>query len=324
MKAKQHPPTETELTFFQNTKPNGLPVASIKHEDEDWLVILGDTYPQAKSVQPGETWRCRVWKKATCMLAEPIARTNPPHTPDEVPPSPQDPPPQPDDTTATVTMDAPAEDPALPYSELPRVRMNGHASREEPLVRFKDAPAIYDAEEYLLDTVERFRRDERVIILVHGPEADEIAEAIDGKIWWDLLHIALTGPAQAAGAIYHDSDWGDAERGTYHETLAKQQYTIRVPSRIPEAREEALQQLDTEFALDAYRTGIQRADTIFLFVHNAKWAPLVRALQERGKRIFLLTTRNLLAPSLLLAADKPVFYIEDLDGINVKWPVELS
>lgn len=71
-------PIEDILVFRPNPRGNGRPVAKIGGK----LVILGERFQTSELVQPGESWKVRVWKgnNSTYYYAEPIERVHAPRT----------------------------------------------------------------------------------------------------------------------------------------------------------------------------------------------------------------------------------------------------
>lgn len=276
------------------------------------IVYLGNRYERSPEVRLGETWRCYVWLTSSAKIAEPLHRVDPPPEPPSPPALPAAPPPS-------------AEPPAEPVAPAPTGPDRAGAARiEEAPTEAADPPPDLglvslvdpaDAEEDWLPvaTLEGLA-GESIALLAHGPETDEALHELNLTARWNKVIHFFLADARFEGAFWHDADDGDPQRRRFYEQLASWHWTVRPhPPRAQTEKErtEAREQLDIEFALDAaYTAG--RASVIILFAYSAKFLPILRNLQRRGKRVFVVTTRNLISPALAEAADKPLFFLEDI------------
>jgi uncharacterized LabA/DUF88 family protein len=68
--------------------------------------------------------------------------------------------------------------------------------------------------------------------------------------------------------------------------------------------------LDTEIVLDMLNT-VGNYDLAFLFSGDSDFERAVDLLRSRGKRVYIVTSRQSLSRELAYVADKPIFFLED-------------
>lgn len=313
MSAPQPPPVEARLTFEGSFRFGHLPVSRYTYDGKDLLVILAGDFPAAHRVRAGDTWQCRLWKRTTCMLAQPLTRVHPP--PEQSAPEP--PLAGGEDAEPVMPVAQQEANPAAPWRLVadPKERVE---------VRLVPAKRVVTPSDELPWVVLDSFSGYRVALFLHGPDLDEMIDDLAVDVDWRTLREEFVASGYFAGAFLHDLDQGDATERILHAQLAREHYTIRLttPTTGAErAAEEALERLHVDFALDVATSSVLY-DVAFLFASSARFVPLVQWLQSRGKRLFVVSSRNCLSHELALAAHKPIYYIEDVDKLARGPPYE--
>lgn len=68
--------------------------------------------------------------------------------------------------------------------------------------------------------------------------------------------------------------------------------------------------VDTELILDLVNTA-DNYDVAFLFSGDSDFERAVDWLRSRGKRVYVVTARQVLSRELSYVADKPIFFLDD-------------
>ena len=158
---------------------------------------------------------------------------------------------------------------------------------------------------------------------------DRVAIFIDGENFlpacrdeginpnWPRIIENFTTESWPEFAIYYAADFGDMDRtrSTLAEHIARSGFIVR--RKLAKTMRDAdtslhvrKANLDVELTVDML-TYADRYTVAFLFSGDGDFTPLVEALRQRGKRVYVVTSRACAALELQLAADKPVFFIED-------------
>lgn len=316
---------EATLRFQANPR-GGMPISSYEGE----LVILGRRYATSQDVKAGETWSCILKAAIGCMVARAVERVDPPPEPD---PAPQASGAQPEGAPALEAAPlaegaALAELPLAPEQPIdeeddvqddPRnLAMppeGGESEAAEPLVMLREHCLADTGEEAFLRAFESISGSEKVAIFVHGRAAEAATDEIGWLIDWQALRVVLLAGGQDAGAYYYDPGMEDEARAKFHDMLARYHYTVP-----PKLRRASWPRAETsewgpslvEFSLLVGKIA-GRCDVVYLLIHDADFLPLVDFLQRAGKRVFVVSTRNLIAPELARAVNKPLFYLEDIE-----------
>jgi uncharacterized LabA/DUF88 family protein len=118
-------------------------------------------------------------------------------------------------------------------------------------------------------------------------------------------------------AYYYIADYtaSDPLQQRYLDFLAHSDYIVRKKAvkaiRDQETGERVLKaNVDTELVLDLINTA-ENYDLAFLFSGDSDFERAVDLLRSRGKRVYIVTARQVLSRELAYVADKPVFFLED-------------
>ncbi len=118
-------------------------------------------------------------------------------------------------------------------------------------------------------------------------------------------------------AYYYIADYTaqDSLQQRYLDFLAHADYIVRRKAvkaiRDQETGERVLKaNVDTELILDLVNTA-DNYDLAFLFSGDSDFERAVDLLRSRGKRVYVVTSRQVISRELAYVADKPVFFLEE-------------
>lgn len=291
-------------------------------------VVLVD-FERIDTVQDGERWRVRLTHRETYAIAEPLEKlrdlTNPvipadvgaklaralPKASAEARPAAAHP---------EAVNDAVAA--PRPPAAVPTVPATGPAV-SAPESTSRAAPAAPPGEEAgereptAVSPSQVIRAGERVALFVDGANMDGACRSAGYFIdYLKARRFLVAGGAFVAGYHYlADFTATDPLQLTFMDFLAHAGFIVRRrPVKVirdEETGERIIKgNLDTEIVLDMLNT-VDNYDVAFLLSGDSDFERAVELLRSRGKRIYVLTSRQALSRELMYVADKPIFYLEE-------------
>jgi uncharacterized LabA/DUF88 family protein len=162
------------------------------------------------------------------------------------------------------------------------------------------------------------RPEDRVAIFVDGANMDGASRAAGYFIDYRKAREFFLGPATFYAAFYYVADFTatDPLQQRFFDFLSHNGYIVRRrPVKVwtdPDTGERVIKgNLDTEIVLDLVNT-VGNYDVAFLFSGDSDFERAVDLLRSRGKRVFVVSSRNQLSKEIAYVADKPIFFLEDL------------
>ena len=293
---------EAELSFYEQL--DGKKVAFIGSK----CVILDRELKDR--VKRGELWRVKLADKGTFFIGFPVAKVVDGAKPGTA-------------TVATLvpqlqkTIGAPATQAVqVPVKAAPTASVPPSA----PIVKAKPARANEGPTTLAGMTLEPdnvIRPEDRVAFFVDGANIDNACTHAGFFLDWRKTLGYFVGKGLFGGAYYFSTDYMDDEDAQirFHDSLAAAGFTVRskpvklIKDKIT-GQERVKGNVDIELALEM----IAREDTFdvaVLFSGDSDFKRVLEILQSRGKRVFVVSSRNSVSRELIHAADKPVFFMED-------------
>jgi uncharacterized LabA/DUF88 family protein len=193
-------------------------------------------------------------------------------------------------------------------------------SLESPVIKVKPARANEGPTTLAGMTLEPdnvIRSTDRVGFFVDGANIDNACTHAGFFLDWRKTLGYFVGKGLFGGAYYFSTDYMDDEDAQirFHDSLAAAGFTVRskpvklIKDKIT-GQERLKGNVDIELALEmiARETTF---DVAVLFSGDSDFKRVLEILQSRGKRVFVVSSRNSVSRELIHAADKPVFFMED-------------
>ncbi|HUR67614.1 MAG TPA: NYN domain-containing protein [Candidatus Thermoplasmatota archaeon] len=302
---------EAELSFYEQL--DGKKVAFIGSK----CVILDRD--ARDRVRPGELWRVRLADKGTFFIGFPEAKLAEAAK----------------RAGATVATLLPQFERALP-SATPPAR-DSHAASSPVAVSVQPTPAtaspvakakptrVNEGPTTLagmtLEPDNVIHAMDRVAFFVDGANIDNACTHAGFFLDWRKTLGYFVGKGLFGGAYYFSTDYMDDEDAQirFHDGLAAAGFTVRskpvklIKDKVT-GQERVKGNVDIELALEMIARE-NTFDVAVLFSGDSDFKRVLEILQSRGKRIFVVSSRNSVSRELIHAADKPVFFMEDFRAI---------
>lgn len=299
--------SEAELSFYEQS--DGKKVAFIGSK----CVILDRE--SKDRVKRGEVWRVRLADKGTFFIGFPESRLS-----EAAPPG-----------SSTLGALVPQLDRAVVGASRPAggpmaaPSLSVPVRTAEPLPAKARAPRANEGPTTLagmtLEPDNVIRATDRVAFFVDGANIDNACTHAGFFLDWRKTLGYFVGKGLFGGAYYFSTDYMDDEDAQirFHDGLAAAGFTVRskpvklIKDKVT-GQERVKGNVDIELALEM----IAREDTFdvgVLFSGDSDFKRVLEILQSRGKRVFVVSSRNSVSRELIHAADKPVFFMEDFRTI---------
>lgn len=299
---------EAELSFYEQL--DGKKVAFIGSK---CVILDRDSKDRVKR---GEVWRVRLADKGTFFIGFPDARVSEavkpgvttvgtlvPHVEKLV-----------SQPKASVASQASSTQPPGAVSVPVKSTVAPAAPKVKP-VRANEGPTTLAGMTLEPDNV--IRPEDRVAFFVDGANIDNACTHAGFFLDWRKTLGYFVGKGLFGGAYYFSTDYMDDEDAQirFHDSLAAAGFTVRskpvklIKDKVT-GQERVKGNVDIELALEM----IAREDTFdvaVLFSGDSDFKRVLEILQSRGKRVFVVSSRNSVSRELIHAADKPVFFMED-------------
>jgi uncharacterized LabA/DUF88 family protein len=157
---------------------------------------------------------------------------------------------------------------------------------------------------------------DRVGIFVDGEETLRTCREAGLLLDWGRLHEHFSRSSMLSCAYFYGLDLFPEDGGTrVFDKIASAGFVVRKQVQPPNAKKDARTpptgDVRLSLAVDmAFFTSLY--DIAFLFAGSTAYLPLIEPLRLRGKRVYIVTTRSALSNELRLAADKPIFFLDDM------------
>lgn len=311
---------EAELSFYEQL--DGKKVAFIGSK----CVILDRELKDR--VKRGEVWRVRLADKGTFFIGFPEAKVHDAPLPGHSTVGTLVPQLEKSATTAaaaaasTATLAKPtavaAAATAAPAVKTVAPPQAPAAARAKP-ARANEGPTTLAGMTLEPDNV--IRATDRVAFFVDGANIDNACTHAGFFLDWRKTLGYFVGKGLFGGAYYFSTDYMDDEHAQirFHDSLAAAGFTVRskpiklIRDKVT-GQERVKGNVDIELALEM----IAREDTFdvaVLFSGDSDFRRVLEILQSRGKRVFVVSSRESVSRELIHAADKPVFFMEDFREI---------
>lgn len=185
-----------------------------------------------------------------------------------------------------------------------------HARPERIFAPFEVGGMLIEPENIL-------RSHDRVAIFVDGANMDHACRAAGYWVDYRKARDYFVGPGNFYAGFYYTVDVTatDPVQTRFLDFLSYSGYIVRrKPMKRIRDQDTGAElfkgNLDTMIVLDMLNT-VDNYDVAFLFSGDSDFEALVEVLRSRGKRVYVVTSRNALSRELAYVADKPVFLIED-------------
>jgi uncharacterized LabA/DUF88 family protein len=165
------------------------------------------------------------------------------------------------------------------------------------------------------------RDTDRVAFFVDGANIDNACTHAGFFLDWHKALGYFVGRGLFGGAYYFSTDYMDDEtaQARFHDGLANAGFTVRskpvklIRDKVT-GQERVKGNVDIELALEMVARE-STYDVAVLFSGDSDFKRVIEVLQSRGKRVFVVSSRDSVSRELIHAADKPVFFIEDFETI---------
>ena len=293
-------PTEATLVFYE--QGDGRKVARMPGGK---VVLIKAS--EIDRVRHGHQWRVRLLDRETFFIAEPIEQVplpkiNPVLTAD----------------LAKLIQTKPAAPPqqSPPASPPPTI-----ADVPKPVVAKAPAPhaavSVPAAMPTRIDPSRVVGMNDRVAMFIDGANMDLAARRAGYFIDYRKAREYFLGHGLFYAAFYYIADFTakDPLQQRYLDFLSHADYIVRRKAvkviRDQETGETVTKaNVDTELILDLINTA-DNYDLAFLFSGDSDFERAVDLLRSRGKRVYVVTSKQIGARELLYVADKPIFFLED-------------
>ena len=158
---------------------------------------------------------------------------------------------------------------------------------------------------------------DRVAIFVDGANTDYAAREAGYHLDYHKVGAFLKGKGVFYAAYFYIADFSarDPLQVKFLDFLAHRGYIVRKKAvkviRDRETGQDVYKaNVDTELVLDMVNTA-DNFDVAFLLSGDSDYERCVDLLRSRGKRVYVMTSENVLSRELSHVADKPIFFIED-------------
>lgn len=159
--------------------------------------------------------------------------------------------------------------------------------------------------------------NDRVAMFIDGANMDLAARRAGYFIDYKKAREYFLGHGLFYAAFYYIADFTakDPFQQRYLDFLSHTDYIVRRKAvkviRDQETGETVTKaNVDTELILDLINTA-DNYDLAFLFSGDSDFERAVDLLRSRGKRVYVVTSKQFGARELLYVADKPIFFLED-------------
>lgn len=162
---------------------------------------------------------------------------------------------------------------------------------------------------------------ERLAIFVDSANMDHAAKKVNYYIDWKKVLEHFTRGKQLYTAFFYIGVEGQlgqlkSEKQRFLDFLSYNGWTIRTKhfkTLYDGVTGEEYQKanLDIEIVLDMVNTA-ENFDTAILFSGDGDFERAVELLRSKGKKIYVVATRGMIARELAYVADKPIFWLEEL------------
>ena len=307
-------PAEATLTFREQA--DGRKVARLPGGK---VVLVA--FSEVDRVNSGERWRVRLRHRDTFSIADPIERERPELTNPVLPPDVQrlivPRPPAPPATTPVVT---PAP---LPAAQVVPAPPAAPPQVSPPLAAPpRSADTVADRQRVApqgtpISPSRVVGMQDRVAMFVDGANMDLACRLAGYFVDYRRARQFFLAAGHFNAAYYYIADYtaSDPLQQRYLDFLAHAGYIVRRKAvkviRDHETGERVLKaNVDTELVLDLINTA-DNYDLAFLFSGDSDFERAVDLLRSRGKRVYVVTSRQVISRELAYVSDKPIFFLED-------------
>jgi uncharacterized LabA/DUF88 family protein len=158
---------------------------------------------------------------------------------------------------------------------------------------------------------------DRVAMFIDGANMDLACRLAGYFVDYRKARLFFLAQGNFNAAYYYIADYtaSDPMQQRYLDFLAHAGYIVRRKRvkaiRDHETGERVLKaNVDTELVLDLVNTA-ENYDLAFLFSGDSDFERAVDLLRSRGKRVYVVTSRQVISRELVYVADKPIFFLED-------------
>jgi uncharacterized LabA/DUF88 family protein len=163
--------------------------------------------------------------------------------------------------------------------------------------------------------------NDRVAMFVDGANMDLAARLAGYFVDYRKAQQFFLAHGLFYAAYYYIADYTaqDPMQQRYLDFLAHSNFIVRRKAvkaiRDQETGERVLKaNVDTELVIDLINTA-DNYDLAFLFSGDSDFERAVDLLRSRGKRVYIVTSRQTISRELSYVADKPIFFLEDFQDL---------
>lgn len=269
-------------------------------------------YDGLEEVENGERWLVNLVHRETFAVAYPLHKT------EDAPPQPVRAQPRTNvlrpetETPDTLPFQrAPVAEPKLDVSPPPPATTNG-VTRTVPV----EAP---------VEPADVIRETDRVAFFVDAANLDQACRDAGYFIDFGKAVQHFRGRGVLYGAYYYVADFTverDSKQVSFLDYLNHAGYVVRLKKvkRIIDrdsGNEIFKANVDTEIVVDMLNTA-DNFDVAYLFSGDSDFERLVDILRSRGKRVYVVSSRQSLSRELAFVADKPIHFVEDHRDVLVR------
>ena len=172
-----------------------------------------------------------------------------------------------------------------------------------------------------MEPVNVIQKNERVAIFVDGANTDKSMEALGWRLDWKRTLEFFVPDTTFTGASYYTTDYlsNEDDRKAFHDFLSHSGFTVHtkpvVTIRDTETGEIRVKgNVDIELALDMVASS-DTFDVAILFSGDNDYKRVLEILRNKGKRVYVVSTRTRLGREIGYIAHKPVWFLEDLKSV---------
>jgi uncharacterized LabA/DUF88 family protein len=260
-------------------------------------------------VRDGEWWNVKLEHRETYSIAKPIERARPELLNPVIPASLAASLGKPDARAEMPAVETKAPSPPVP----PTPAETGRPERKPD--RADTRPADVRSSAILPSRV--VGMNDRVAMFVDGANMDLAARMAGYFVDYRKARNFFLAHGLFYAAYYYIADYtaSDPMQQRYLDFLAHSDFIVRRKAvkaiRDQETGERVLKaNVDTELILDLINTA-DNYDLAFLFSGDSDFERAVDLLRSRGKRVYVVTSRQVISRELAYVADKPVFFLEE-------------
>ncbi|HVW03673.1 MAG TPA: NYN domain-containing protein [Vicinamibacterales bacterium] len=256
-------------------------------------------------VRDGEWWNVKLEHRETYSIAKPIERARPELLNPVIP--------------ASLAASLGKPDARV---EMPAIETKAPSSRVPPVPAETGRPERKDAgtsdtRPLAILPSRVVGMNDRVAMFVDGANMDLAARMAGYFVDYRKARNFFLAHGLFYAAYYYIADYtaSDPMQQRYLDFLAHSDFIVRRKAvkaiRDQETGERVLKaNVDTELILDLINTA-DNYDLAFLFSGDSDFERAVDLLRSRGKRVYVVTSRQVISRELAYVADKPVFFLEE-------------